>query len=338
MGDRIRIQSAAARWLLLVALVMTAGCKKSGPPPLPLRVIEVVVASGADPSLSAEPGIEQALQEEALAQAAQRGLARAGVSYVPSPATREPGDFTLRLEVLLSRAPMKTGVEVPPLRALAAGLLSARAGSVQLSEAAAKRPAPELSRLSHIVAAERPRKPGEGAAAWATLVQRTVEDTAAGLGDQLRLLGQPSKALMQIAGDRQRDQGLRGIAIQLLGLRKEREALPVLVAVIKEKDAEGAKPSAAEAGEGPGSLRDHAIGALLEIGDQAAVRPLLDVVQLGDRVEVGKILEAVAALGGEEARRYLEFVSISHSDERVRGEAKAALGRLNKREARDGGA
>lgn len=322
----------------MLALVLAAGCKKSGPPPLPLRVVELVVASGADPSLSAEPGIEAALSEEALAQAAQRGLQRAGVRYEPSPAIREPGDFTLRLEVLLSRAPAKTGVEVPPLRALSVGLLRARAGSVQLSEEAAKRPAPELSRLQHIIAAERPQKAGEGAAAWATLAQRATEDTAAGLGDQLRLLGQPSKALMQIAAEPKRDQGVRGIAIQLLGLRKEREAVPVLVAVIKEKDKEGAQPSSPDAaGEGAGSLRDHAIGALIEIGDQAAVRPLLDVVQLGDRVEVGKILEAVAALGGDEARRYLEFVSVSHSDERVRGEAKTALGRLKKREARDGG-
>jgi hypothetical protein len=335
MRDRTRIRSAA-RWLML-ALVLAAGCKKSGPPPLPLRVVELIVASGADPSLSAEPGIEAALQEEALAQAAQRGLQRAGVRYELSPATREPGDFTLRLEVLLSRAPAKTGVEVPPLRALSVGLLRARTGSVQLSDEAAKRPAPELSRLQHIVAAERPQKAAEGAAAWATLTQRAVEDTAAGLGDQLRILGQPSKSLIQIAADRQRDQGVRGIAIQLLGLRKEREALPALVAVIKEKDKEGAQPASPDAGEGAGSLRDHAIGALIEIGDQAAVRPLLDVVQLGDRVEVGKILEAVAALGGDEARRYLEFVSVSHSDERVRGEAKTALGRLKKREARDGG-
>lgn len=333
MRDRTEVRSAAARWLVLLALVLAAGCKKSGPPPLPLRVVELILASGADPSLSAEPGIEAALSEEALTQAAQRGLLRAGVSYVPSPAVREPGDFTLRLEVLLSRAPAKTGVEVPPLRALSAGLLRARAGSVQLSEEAAKRPAPELSRLQHIVAAERQQKPGEGAAAWATLTQRAVEDTAAGLGDQLRLLGQPSRSLLQIAADPKRDQGVRGIAIQLLGLRKEREAVPVLVAVLKEKD----KEPASEPGEGSGSVRDHAIGALIEIGDQAAVRPLLDVVQLGDRVEVGKILEAVAALGGDEARRYLEFVSMSHSDERVRGEAKTALGRLKKREARDGG-
>jgi hypothetical protein len=333
MRDRRRTRFSSAVCLLLLALGLVGGCKKSGPPPLPLRVVDLVVAGGADPSLSAEPGIEAALQAEALTQAVRRGLQRAGVSYAESPATREPGDFTLRLELLLSRAPAKTGVEVPPLRALSAGLLRARSGSVRLSEEESKRPAPELSRLQHVVAAERPQKAGEGGAAWSALAQRVAEDTALALGEQLRLLGQPSKALMQVAADRSRDGGVRGIAMQLLGLRKEREAVPVLVAVVKET---AKQPAPDEAGEQVG-LRDHAIGALVEIGDQAAVRPLLDVVQLGDRVEVGKILEAVAALGGDEARRYLEFVSVSHSEERVRNEAKTALGRLKRREARDGG-
>lgn len=354
MGDQ-RLSGSrrgAAAWrgrvpvLVALALAALAACKRGGPPPLPLRVVQVQVAGAIDPAVTGPSGAgaEAALNEEALQAAARRGLQRAGINYAAT-GEGQPGDFKLRLELLLQRAPTQTGVEAPPLRVLCAGQLRARAGSALTSdEQPTKQPAPELARLSHVVAVERAPKAGEGEAAWSELAQRVTEETAATLGEQLRLLGQPASALIQVAGDRGRDESVRGIAVQLLGLRKERSAVPILVALIKEKEKEPGKEKAPTGKPArppvtePGALRDLAIGALVEIGDPSAVRPLLDVMQLGDRVEVGKLLEAVAALGGDEARRFLEFVSVSHSDEKVRAEAKTALGHLTKRHGRlDGG-
>lgn len=57
----------------------------------------------------------------------------------------------------------------------------------------------------------------------------------------------------------------------------------------------------------PTALRDQAIGALVELGDPKTVRPMLDSTEFRDRSELGKVLEAAANLGGDEAQRYLEF-------------------------------
>ena len=161
------------------------------------------------------------------------------------------------------------------------------------------------------------------------------------------------------------DPALRGTAIQILGRRKERLAIPVLTALIKEtgtRRRERLLTKRGPAGTGTGTdagdpdeqkaqaqaqaqaqrqlqddqilsvLRDTAIGALIEIGDRSAVRPLLDSVAFLDRVEMGKIVEAVATLGGDEARNYLRFVSSSHPDAAMRKDAAAALARLERRE------
>jgi hypothetical protein len=46
---------------------------------------------------------------------------------------------------------------------------------------------------------------------------------------------------------------------------------------------------------------------------------------------MGKILEAIAALGGDEARDYLGFVAESHDDEDIRALAADARRRLQQR-------
>ena len=61
---------------------------------------------------------------------------------------------------------------------------------------------------------------------------------------------------------------------------------------------------------------------------------MLDSTEFRDRSELGKVLEAAAALGGEEAQRYLEFVSQSHSDAQIRDEAKTALSHLLSKKAK----
>jgi hypothetical protein len=54
-----------------------------------------------------------------------------------------------------------------------------------------------------------------------------------------------------------------------------------------------------------------------------------------DSYEMSKILDAVAALGGQEAKDYLSFVSETHDDPDVRKVAKAALDRLKKRSVKE---
>jgi HEAT repeat protein len=128
----------------------------------------------------------------------------------------------------------------------------------------------------------------------------------------------PQAQLLKEVGTVSQDAAVRGVAMQLLGQRKVVAAVPALIDALKEPK---------------GELRDQAIGALVAIGDRRAVRPLLNAVQFMDRVEMGKVLEAAAALGGEDARSYLVFVAQSHSDAGLRQEAKDALARLERKEA-----
>jgi hypothetical protein len=52
------------------------------------------------------------------------------------------------------------------------------------------------------------------------------------------------------------------------------------------------------------ALRDRAIGALAAIGDPRAVRPLTEVARFRDLTDLPKVLDALATIGGPEARAY----------------------------------
>ena len=293
-----------------------------------MRVVRVQVEPGEDAATQGAP----ALSATELGEAAQAGLLRAGVRVELAAQKPEPGDFVLQMELVMRRVAPKPGTtESGPelLRVLTAGQLRARAGSSVFNSDAeiAAQKAPELSRLQHVGVVERPAT-GEQAtdgAAWGPLAKRAIGESAHTLGEQLQLLGTPSPRLIELVADHKADSESRGVAAELLAVRHERTAVPAIIELLKERDR-------------PTALRDQALGALVELGDRRAVRPLLDLARFGDSVEMGKVVEAVAALGGDEARSYLRFVASSHSDARIQGEAKAALQHLEQREQRrDGG-
>ena len=80
------------------------------------------------------------------------------------------------------------------------------------------------------------------------------------------------------------------------------------------------------------SVRDAALGALIQIGDRRAVSALTKSRSLHDRREMRKIIEAIATLGGDEALDYLSFVAASHDEEEIRALAAAAKQRLERRQ------
>lgn len=328
---------------LLLLVLAPSGCKKQQPQLPAVRVTKLVLSDSSDPG--ADGSSPQAV---ALQAAAQRGLARASVPVVLTPTEPQPGDFQLRLQLQVQElqeekvAPEKAKDAAPAqpkrvLRAVCAGLLSARlhhlADSIEPGEPGGDKPPtgpqlPELTKLEHVGMTQKPLAPGQPTPAPAEvlgLVERLIEDSAFTLGSQLHLISTDSRALLALVSKGEADPELRQTAIQLLGQRKERLALPVLIALIKERDP-GSEPGEARAVRK--GLRDAAIGALVEIGDQSAVRPLLDSVPFRDYTEMGKVLEAVAALGGDEARRYLQFVKSSHPEPAIRDEAAAALTHL----------
>lgn len=84
---------------------------------------------------------------------------------------------------------------------------------------------------------------------------------------------------------------------------------------------------------GAAPLRDAAITALVALADPTAVPALTDLTDLADRAALTTIVEAVIAIGGDDARDYLGVMA-SHRDPTIARHAKDGLARLDRRAAR----
>lgn len=100
--------------------------------------------------------------------------------------------------------------------------------------------------------------------------------------------------------------------IEIAALRKLKRCVGPLIELLNHPEEE---------------ISDRAIGALVAIGDRQAVKALTGKVDLNDTETLAKIIDGVAALGGEEADDYLEFLAQGHDDEDIRNLAREALER-----------
>src|SRR5262249_11703785 len=105
------------------------------------------------------------------------------------------------------------------------------------------------------------------------------------------------------------------VAFAAIGERHLTEALPRLLELLKSDDE---------------LVRDGAIGALVALRDRRAVRPLIDRASFNDLDLMRRIIDAVGALGGDEARSYLELLATGHDVPIIRELAQKALDRLNR--------
>ncbi len=151
-------------------------------------------------------------------------------------------------------------------------------------------------------------------ALFAALVARVTGDLLDTFTTRRRLRqGAPEAlhaAMLADGGD------LRLEAIRIVGDRRVAAEAPTLLTLLDDPDE---------------STRDAALGALIALGDRRAVTALTRSRSLRDRREMGKIIEAISILGGDEADDYLAFIASSHDDEDIRAEAKAARERLQRR-------
>ncbi|MEP6652905.1 MAG: HEAT repeat domain-containing protein [Myxococcales bacterium] len=109
--------------------------------------------------------------------------------------------------------------------------------------------------------------------------------------------------------------GLREEAIRVAGARGLRSEVPELLRLLQDENE---------------AVRDAALGALIALRERRAVTELTRNRSLRDRHEMRKILDAIAILGGDEARDYLSFVAESHEDEEIRNLANEAKARLDR--------
>ena len=162
------------------------------------------------------------------------------------------------------------------------------------------------------VLVEEPRPAPEDAPAKATAaVERAIDLAAAGVITKERLRQADPRALDAAfaAGDREH---------QLYAL-----------AVVAEKRPRGFRDRAAALlASQDEELRDAAIGAIARVGDASSLPALTSLAKFSDADVLRRVLPAIAAIGGSEARDYLEFVRSGHAEPAIRELAAEALAKM----------
>ena len=257
-------------------------------------------------SPTARAGDESSLVDgEALAQKARAQLLQAGIFAGETPEGTKSGAVVARVGVTLSMELVR-----------AAGRAAVRAG-VRLN--VSTRPAGVApSHFGEDVQANaemlydpdtQPDKQG----VLQRLAERAVADLLAAYVARQKLWSadhQAVHAALIAAGD------MRLEAIRVAAARKLRDEVPSLVALLSDDEE---------------TIRDAALGALVELRDPRAVPALTKTKSMKDGREMRKIIDALASIGGQEATDYLSFVADAHEDEEIRKMAKAALFRLTSR-------
>jgi hypothetical protein len=148
-------------------------------------------------------------------------------------------------------------------------------------------------------------------------LRRTLADALRGLIEKEKVRrGDKDAILAGLAG---RDPDLRQLAFAVAGERRMNDLVPRLIELLGNEDT---------------AVRDGAIGALAELRDPRGVKPLTELARFGDHDMMRRIIDAIGAIGGDEARAYLQFVADGHEHPVIRDLARQALDRLERRSKR----
>ena len=283
--------------LALVLVLGIAGCPAKRPEEKkaePARRLAIAKLEVIDRTAPEErlPGVSDA---SLLALVRGRLVASPVVELVTAP---RAGAYQLRVEVGVAFRQEEEGGEV---RRVVLG--SARAHVPGTSEAVEL----EASSVTPLPRGDRERdKAG---------VERVVGQLVEDLLFQASLAVAPEEKLAAALAEK--DATRLAAAVEIAAVRRVRACVPHLIKLLRHKDLR---------------VSDRAIGALVAVGDQRAVKPLTRLVDLRDTAHLAKVLDAIGDLGGQEARDYLEFVASGHEDADIRNLAAEALERLKRRE------
>jgi hypothetical protein len=253
-----------------------------------------------------EAGNESSLVDrEALARMARTQLLRAGIFAGQAVESSNPGAAVARIRITLSmelvRADGKTAVRAD----VRLNVSTRPAGAV------AWHFAEDIQANAEMLYDPETHPDKKGV--LQRLAERAVGDLLAAYIARQKLWSADRQAVHAalVAPGEMRLEAIRVAAAH--GLRDE---VPSLVALLSDDEE---------------AIRDAALGALVELRDSRAVPALTKTKSMKDRREMRKIIDALAALGGQEATDYLSFVADAPEDEEIRNMAKAALLRLRSR-------
>jgi len=145
-------------------------------------------------------------------------------------------------------------------------------------------------------------------------IESGMDDALGVIARQLKLDVADDEGLIDAIGDL--DIRVVRYAFDVIGARRMTAAVAPLCALLGDRS----KTDRLE-----GNLEERVIGVLVEIGDQKAVDPLIEVTKRRDSRFVLTVAFALAAIGGRQAEAFLLTVASGHPDPVVRQGAGRAL-------------
>jgi hypothetical protein len=160
------------------------------------------------------------------------------------------------------------------------------------------------------------------------LAAALVEQVAGELEAKLTLRAAPRTALLDAAraavGTGARDAGPDDKTVTELG---------AWALELAAERGDGALRDVAIAALGrPTRLRSAGIQYLVALGDPSTVQALATSVDFADGEAMAQILEAITAIGGDDARAFLEMMAAGATDDDIRQRAQDGLRRLDRRQ------
>jgi hypothetical protein len=281
-----------------VATLFLAGCR---PAPHPVERVEVVTASLAEaPLLALDPAKAQSALAAKLVP--ERGFRR-----VPGtlPASDHPVRLTLEVDLIREQV---NPAGLPALEEVTASLNLRRN-----TEEGVERIVVQATRNEPVTGVALEGRQEAARRALDQAMDRLVTKARAYLDAR----NQSDRRLQQ---DLQASDALvREAAVSALVQRRNRAAIPALVAQLK--------------GEDPLEVR-RAMGGLVELQAREAVPELIEISRGKDPGFLRELVYALGAIGGDEAQAYLYTLSQGHDQPAVRDAARQALEELNRHSRR----
>jgi hypothetical protein len=254
-----------------------------------------------------DPPVVRELYSRQLARALGRALV--GSDLFAASAPHVPEGYEPRpasLDVLIHYDVLEAGSTGEP-----AAVVSIESSFVW-EEAAAQDPAPR-DRLMVEQPVPGGLDPSEHDGLVAALASEAIEHLALRLAERERVRAGSDAALAAVLTDAAADPSAVLWALDLVAHRRARALFDQ---VADKLDAEAAQ------------VRQRAVTALAALDHPGALAAITEHMRFDDIESMGVVIDTVAALGGEDARAYLELVASGHPDDEIRARARIALGRL----------
>jgi hypothetical protein len=295
---------------LAALAVAAAACK----PPLSGRALAVGNIAVSEASLAGKPEI--AVSAESLRKEVRIALEASGRFRV-----REGGPVRIQLEIERAQRTLAPPPVFNPSKPLVEQEMADVAVTLEMSSTGEKL---EIERMVGEGAARRPTNaddsldPAARHAAFDAALDAALREAVASLEAQLDARNKSDEALIKDLAAT--EPHIRKYAIRVLADRRTLAAVPHLIARLQDPDPD---------------VASHAVGALIAIGDRRAVSPLIEMTRHRRPEDAGRILYAIASLGGPEAEAFLFTLESGAPDEETRRAAKGAYDDLVRHKKED---